>query len=153
MTADRSESVIIRDIVSEPIIVDAAADARRRATSGRVFPNCAAFHADASPVNDRAHVVKFVLAESQVSAIVAPSWAEEMEQRQKRVGWKCVSCSKVLSTRRLLMLYANEPSGNLRTIYGGLRAQSRIVAPLGTTYRRHTEGMCAKAEKNLHPVA
>src|ERR1700730_16640380 len=42
MQADRSESVTMRDIVSAPIIVDAATNARRFATSGRVLPDSAA---------------------------------------------------------------------------------------------------------------
>jgi len=42
MLADTSESVTIRDIVSAPIIVDAATNARRFATSGRVLQTSAA---------------------------------------------------------------------------------------------------------------
>ena len=42
MPADSSGSVTIRDIVTAPIIVAAATNARRLATSGRVLPDSAA---------------------------------------------------------------------------------------------------------------
>ena len=48
IAADSSESVTIRDIVSAPIIVDAATNARRFATSGRVLPNSAAMMSTSS---------------------------------------------------------------------------------------------------------